>query len=110
MNMIKKVVLIGVVAATTTLGTAGLAYADTGAHTGMVSASSSVGTNQGPDGGHSESNGVGIGHSESNGVGIGHSESNESSGSTGHSSSTGQSSTGTSSTGASGTSGSGHGR
>jgi hypothetical protein len=74
MNMLKKVMLIGVVAASTTLGTAGMAYADTGAHTGMLSASSSVNTNQGPSSGHSENGSSGVGHSENGSSGIGHSE------------------------------------
>jgi hypothetical protein len=73
-NMLKKVLLIGVVAASTTLGTAGMAYADTGAHTGMLSASSSVNTNQGPSSGHSENGSTGVGHSENGSSGIGHSE------------------------------------
>lgn len=81
--MLRKLMLIAVVAATSTLGTAGMAYADTGAHVGVSSGYSGVNTNQGPNAGHNENNGVGVGHSENNGVGVGHSESNESG--TGHS-------------------------
>jgi hypothetical protein len=89
MNMLKKVMLIGVVAATTTLGTAGMAYADTGAHSGMLSANSSVNTNQGPDSGHSENGSTGVGHSENGSTGIGHSESNGGSSGSGTGSGTG---------------------
>jgi hypothetical protein len=79
MEMLKKVIVIGVVAATTTLGTAGIAYADTGAHFGVMSAySGDNDSNQGPTAGHNESNNSDTGHSESNNSDTGHSESNNS--------------------------------
>jgi hypothetical protein len=93
MQMLKKLIVVGVVAVTATLGIAGIAYADTGTRYGALSVSSGDNAtsdtgfsvrDQGPNGdghegpGHNENNNSDTGHNENNNSDAGHNENNNS--------------------------------